>query len=47
MLHLMCPGLKKTALGLLKLATNIKGSIRRKQLSLWIKPEEIIEIVQI
>ncbi len=39
--------LKKTALGLLKRATNIKGSIRRKQLALWAKPESIIEIVQI
>jgi predicted transposase YbfD/YdcC len=38
--------LKKTALGLLKRATNIKGSIRRKQLALWAKPENIIEIVQ-
>jgi predicted transposase YbfD/YdcC len=38
--------LKKTALGLLKRATNIKGSIRRKQLALWAKPESIIEIVQ-
>lgn len=39
--------LKKTALGLLKRATNIKGSIRRKQLALWAKPESIIGIVQI
>lgn len=39
--------LKKTALGLLKRATNIKGSIRRKQLALWAKPDKIIDIVQI
>lgn len=39
--------LKKTALGLLKRATNIKGSIRRKQLALWARPECIIDIVQI
>lgn len=39
--------LKKTALGLLKRATNIKGSIRRKQLALWAKPESIIGVVQI
>lgn len=38
--------LKKTALALLKRATNIKGSIRRKQLALWAKPESIVEIVQ-
>jgi predicted transposase YbfD/YdcC len=38
--------LKKTALGLLKRATNISGSIRSKQLALWAKPENIIEIVQ-
>lgn len=39
--------IKKTALGLLKRATNIKGSIRRKQLALWAKPEGITPIVQI
>jgi len=38
--------LKKTALGLLKRATNLSGSIRSKQLALWAKPENIIEIVQ-
>jgi predicted transposase YbfD/YdcC len=38
--------LKKTALGLLKRATTIKGSIRRKQLALWAKPEYLIQIVQ-
>lgn len=38
--------LRKTALGLLKRAENIKGSIRRKQLALWAKPEHLIEIVQ-
>jgi predicted transposase YbfD/YdcC len=38
--------LKKTSLGLLKRATNISGSIRRKQLALWAKPENLIEIVQ-
>ena len=37
---------EKTALGLLKRATNIKGGIRRKQLALWAKPESIIKIVQ-
>lgn len=39
--------LKKTALGLLKRATNIKGSIRRKQLALWAKPEYLIDLVKI
>lgn len=39
--------LKKTCLGLLKRAQHIKGSIRRKQLALWAKPEQLIEIVQI
>jgi predicted transposase YbfD/YdcC len=39
--------LKKTALGLLKRAKNIKGSIRRKQLAIWAKPEYLVDIVQI
>lgn len=39
--------LRKTSLGLLKRATNIKGSIRRKQLTLWAKPEYLIDIVKI
>ena len=39
--------LRKTALGLLKQATNIKGSIRRKQLALWAKPQHLIDIVKI
>ena len=38
--------LKKTALGLLKRATNITGSIRRKQLALWAQPQNLIPIVQ-
>lgn len=39
--------LKKTALGLLKRANNIKGSIRRKQLAIWAKPQYLVDIVQI
>ena len=39
--------LRKTALGLLKRATTIQGSIRRKQLTLWANPESIIQIVKI
>ncbi len=39
--------LRKTALGLLKRAENIKGSIRRKQLAIWAKPEYLIDIVKI
>jgi predicted transposase YbfD/YdcC len=39
--------LKKTSLGLLKRATNIKGSIRRKQLALWAKPAYLLDIVKI
>ncbi len=39
--------LRKTSLGLLKRATNIKGSIRRKQLTLWAKPEYLIDILKI
>ena len=39
--------LRKTALALLKRAQNIKGSIRRKQLALWAKPQQLIDIVQI
>jgi len=39
--------LRKTALALLKRAANIKGSIRRKQLALWAKPQHLIDIVKI
>lgn len=39
--------LRKTSLGLLKRATNIKGSIRRKQLAIWAKPQYLIDIVKI
>jgi len=39
--------LRKTSLGLLKRATNIKGSIRRKQLAIWAKPEYLIDIIKI
>lgn len=39
--------LRKTALGLLKRASNIKGSIRRKQLAIWAKPDYLIDIVKI
>lgn len=39
--------LKKTSLGLLKRATHIKGSIRRKQLALWAKPAYLLDIVKI
>lgn len=39
--------LKKTALGLLKRASNLKGSIRSRQLALWAKPEYLIDLVKI
>lgn len=39
--------LRKTALGLLKRANNIKGSIRRKQLAIWAKPEYVLDIIKI
>ena len=40
--------LRKTALGLLKRAENIKGSIlRRKQLAIWTKPEYLIDLIKI
>jgi predicted transposase YbfD/YdcC len=39
--------LRKTALGLLKRTENIKGSIRRKQLAIWAKPQYLIDIVKI
>src|SRR3990167_1352009 len=39
--------LRKTAIGLLKRATNIKGSIRRKQLAIWAQPQHLIDIVKI
>ncbi len=38
--------LRKTAVGLLKRATNVKGSIRRKQLAIWAKPEYLADIVK-
>lgn len=39
--------LKKTALGLLKRSTNLKGSIRSKQLAIWAKPAEyLIDLVK-
>lgn len=39
--------LRKTALGLLKRAENIKGSIRRKQLAIWAKPQYLLDIIKI
>lgn len=39
--------LRKTALALLKRSEHLKGSIRRKQLALWAKPEYLVDIVQI
>ena len=39
--------LRKMGAGFLKRAENIKGSIRRKQLALWAKPQYLIDIVQI
>lgn len=39
--------LRKTALALLKRAPNIKGSIRRKQLAIWAKPQYLLDIVKI
>lgn len=39
--------LRKTALALLKRATSIKGSIRRKQLAIWAKPQYLLDIVKI
>jgi predicted transposase YbfD/YdcC len=39
--------LRKTALGLLKRATHFKGSIRRKQLALWAKPQYLLDIVKV
>lgn len=39
--------LRKMALGLLKRATHLKGSIRRKQLALWAKPEYLIDIMKV
>jgi len=38
--------LRKTALALLKRATHIKGSIRRKQLALWANPSKLIEALR-
>jgi len=38
--------LRKTALGLLKRANNIKGSMRRKQLALWAKPSYLLDIMK-
>lgn len=39
--------LKKTALGLLKRASNLKGSIRSKQLAIWAKPDYLIDLLKI
>lgn len=39
--------LRKTALALLKRATTVKGSIRRKQLAIWAKPNYLLHIVKI
>jgi predicted transposase YbfD/YdcC len=39
--------LKKTALALLKRATYSKGSIRRKQLAIWAKPDYLIDLLKI
>lgn len=39
--------LRKTAIGLLKRATNIKGSIRRKQLAIWAKPDYLLDLIKI
>ncbi len=39
--------LRKIGLGLLKRAEHIKGSIRRKQLAIWAKPEYVLDIVKI
>lgn len=39
--------LRKTALGLLKRTENVKGSIRRKQLAIWAKPQYLIDIIKI
>jgi hypothetical protein len=39
--------LRKTALALLKRADHLKGSIRRKQLAIWAKPENLINRVKI
>ncbi len=38
--------LRKTAVTLLKRATHIKGSIRRKQLALWANPSKLIEALR-
>ena len=39
--------LRKTALALLKRADHIKGGMRRKQLTLWAKPEEALKMLKI
>ncbi|WP_051555216.1 ISAs1 family transposase [Legionella fairfieldensis] len=39
--------LRKTALALLKRAGSIKGSIRRKQLAIWAKPQYLLDFVKI
>lgn len=39
--------IKKTALGILKRASHLKGSIRSKQLAIWAKPEYLIDLVKI
>ena len=39
--------LRKTALALLKRASQLKGSIRRKQLAIWAKPQYLLDILKI
>ena len=39
--------LRKTALGLLKRAEHLKGSIRRKQLAIWAKPDYLLDMIKI
>jgi len=39
--------LRKTALGLLKRAEHLKGSIRRKQLAIWANPEYLLDLLKI
>jgi predicted transposase YbfD/YdcC len=38
--------LRKTALGFLKQTPQLKGSIRRKQLALWAKPQHLLDIIK-
>ena len=39
--------LRKIALGLLKRSEHMKGSIRRKQLAIWAKPQYLIDLIKI